>query len=146
MRTAWVVCLLVLAGCAPPGPEKPAACAVNQGALPDWARAGFSPPDQQVRYALGAQGEILGVLFTDSLQVPPPPTGSNKILWVSKSDSAGPLKIDATLAGSGLTTTREVPDGPGPSNVDLPAPGCWSLELSWPGHHDRVELPYRAGG
>jgi hypothetical protein len=37
-----------------------------------------------------------------------------------------------------------VPVLPGPSYVNLPAAGCWSLSLSWSGHHDRLELRYTA--
>ena len=37
-----------------------------------------------------------------------------------------------------------IPYGPGPSYVNCPAAGCWTLNLSWSGHRDRVELRYVA--
>jgi len=35
--------------------------------------------------------------------------------------------------------------GPGPSIVDVPAPGCWRLTLSWSARRDSLDLQYRAG-
>lgn len=145
-RILALSCGLLLVACSPPPPSpEAAACTLTTGPLPRWARAGFAPPDQTVSYALGAQGDILGVVFAHPLQVPSPPERDNKILWVSKEDSRGPLWIDGTLAGSGRTWAQEVPDGPGPSIVDVPAPGCWSFQLSWDGHHDQVSLAYLPG-
>jgi hypothetical protein len=37
-----------------------------------------------------------------------------------------------------------VPGGPGPSIINLPAPGCWTLHLSWSGHRDELKLRYVA--
>jgi hypothetical protein len=37
---------------------------------------------------------------------------------------------------------RTVAGGPGPSIVDLPAPGCWRLTLRWAGRADQVDLAY----
>jgi hypothetical protein len=54
----------------------------------------------------------------------------------------GPLIIRATLAGSTRAVTVNLPDGPGPSYVNLPAPGCWTLHLSWGGHTDQLRLRY----
>src|SRR4249919_3714536 len=31
--------------------------------LPEWARTGFSDPEPQATYVIGAEGEILGVVF-----------------------------------------------------------------------------------
>jgi hypothetical protein len=52
------------------------------------------------------------------------------------------MTIRATLAGSTRTATVDLPDGPGPSYVDMPAPGCWTLHLSWGGHTDQLSLRY----
>jgi hypothetical protein len=41
-------------------------------------------------------------------------------------------------------TAVSVPGGPGPSIIDLPAPGCWTLHLSWSGHTDKLKLHYVA--
>ena len=54
-----------------------------------------------------------------------------------------PLVIRATLAGSTRTAAVSVP-GPGPSIIDLPAPGCWTFHLSWSGHTDELKLRYVA--
>lgn len=55
-----------------------------------------------------------------------------------------PMVITATLAGSTRTATVSVPGGPGPSTIDLPAPGCWTLHLRWSGHTDELKLHYVA--
>ena len=98
-------------------------------------------------HVLGDHGNIVAILWarTDALHAPPLASRTNKILWVSKlppQPPGGPLVIRATLAGSGQTAGREVADGPGPSIIDLPAAGCWTMDLSWSGHTDRVKLRY----
>jgi hypothetical protein len=131
---------------APATPSSAADCAasVRTAALPPWARAGFTPPGQAVPYVLGVEGDIVGVLFGQPLQAPPPSGDrKNKILWISRLASDGDaLRIEARLTGSGQTTRREVAEGPGPSIIDLPAPGCWEFSLSWSGHRDQVYVPY----
>ena len=97
-------------------------------------------------HVTGASGNIVAILWSpkNALHAPPLPNMSNKILWVSRGlvDGPGPLIIRATLAGSARTTAVSLPDGPGPSYVNLPAPGCWTLHLSWGGHTDRLMLRY----
>jgi hypothetical protein len=96
-------------------------------------------------HVMGAQGKIVAILWAphDALHAPPLANQANKILWVSRLDvQPGPLTIQATLNGTDRTATRVLPDGPGPSYVDLPAAGCWTLNLSWSGHRDQVELRY----
>src|SRR5881394_657940 len=101
---AVVAGLAALAGCAgeqatPPAPSCDAK--VTTGALPAWARSGFTPPDQPMPYVLGAGGDIVGVLFGQPLTAPPRPDRDNKILWVSRPDSrGGSLRIEARLGGS----------------------------------------------
>jgi len=67
-------------------------------------------------------------------------------MWVSRLPltGPGPLVIRATLAGSARTAAVSVPGGPGPSIIDLPASGCWTLHLRWPGHADELKLRYVA--
>ncbi len=55
-----------------------------------------------------------------------------------------PLRIEATRDGSPEVVRREVPGGPGPSELDLPAPGCWHLRLTWRGQSDTLDLPVQA--
>ena len=116
--------------------------------LPAWAQAGFSPADRAMPHVQGEAGNIVAILWAsrDALHSPPLQDRSNKILWVSRIPLTGPdpLVIKATLAGSTRTATVSVPGGPGPSIIDLPAPGCWTLHLSWSGHTDELDLRYVA--
>jgi hypothetical protein len=121
-------------GCAGQPPVSP---------LPIWARSGFTPPDIAMPHVIGAAGDIVAILWVtpDALHAPALPNRANKILWVSRV-SSGPMTIRAMLAGSTRTATVDLPDGPGPSYVDMPAPGCWTLHLSWAGHTDQLSLRY----
>ena len=118
------------------------------GPLPVWARAGFNPADMAMPHVTGAAGDIVAILWEtrDALHSPPLPDRGNKILWVSRVPfaAADPLIIRATLPGSTRTATVSVAGGPGPSTVDLPASGCWTLHLSWSGHTDELQLRYVA--
>ncbi len=122
-------------GCAGQPPVSP---------LPVWARGGFTPPDLPMPHMMGAAGNIVAILWATSnaLHAPPLPDTANKILWVSRVSWSGPMTIKATLAGSTRTATVTLPSGPGPSYVNMPAPGCWTLHLSWGGHTDQLSLRY----
>lgn len=113
--------------------------------LPIWARAGFHPPDMAMPHVLGARGDIVAILWVtrNALRAPPLANRSNKILWVSRLQQLplSPLKIRASLAGTRVVY-REIAGGPGPSQVNLPSAGCWTLDLSWSGHSDQVRLRY----
>jgi hypothetical protein len=123
---------------------------VTTGPLPTWARDGFTPPDQAVPHVLGDKGEIVGVVLGQPLHAPPQPGRSNKVLWVARpgptakaGDSLGTeLMLTARLNGVGTVATTSLAGGPGPSVVDLPAPGCWTVTLTWSGRTDTVALPY----
>ena len=118
--------------------------------LPIWARGGFSEPKPRMPYVLGAAGGILAILWADPLRSPPPRTHANKILWVSRRSSLPPsdLRISAQrMIGAtavGAPVSRVVAGGPGPSIVNLPAPGCWRLRLRWSGRADTLDLRYAA--
>ena len=94
-------------------------------------------------HVVGAAGNIVAILWAarNALHAPALPNRRNKILWVSRL-SSGPMTIRATLADSPRTATVNLPNGPGPSYVDMPAPGCWTLHLSWSGHTDQLSLRY----
>lgn len=131
-------------------PVSAAGCLARRidGPLPVWARSGFHPPDVPIGHVMGLRGDIVAILWggpESSLYAPPLPKQGNKVLWVPRlADEAGaPLTIRAALNGTRRAVTRELPDV-GPSYVDLPAPGCWTLDLSWSGHRDQVELWYTA--
>jgi hypothetical protein len=138
------------AGTAQPGALTSNGCAGQPpvSPLPVWARSGFTPADLAMPHVMGEAGNIVAILWAtrDALHSPPLPDRSNKILWVSKVPlvAPDPLVITATLAGSTRTATVSVPGGPGPSTIDLPAPGCWMLHLSWSGHTDELKLRYVA--
>jgi hypothetical protein len=119
---------------------------VLTGSLPTWARGGFKPADQAVPHVVGAKGDIAGVLFGFPLSYPRHDDRSNKILWVSKPqvETGSTLRIHATLDGTTTVADRKVEGGPGPSNIDLPKAGCWTLRLKWSGHTDTVRLNYVA--
>jgi hypothetical protein len=114
--------------------------------LPVWARTGFEPPDQPVQYVIGEKRTIVGVVFGYPLVAGKREDGKgNKILWVGKQvDASGSadLEIKARLNGTSLEVERSVSGGPGPSLIDLPRPGCWTLDLSWGGGSDRMVVPY----
>ena len=120
--------------------------AVKYGPLPEWARTGFTPPDQDVRYVIGEESRIVGVVFGYPLQAPTQDDGrNNKILWVSNTARQGArpdLVIVGHLGGTSVTARRTVTGGPGPSIIDMPRPGCWTFDLTWSGVHDRLAVPY----
>ncbi|MEV8030514.1 hypothetical protein [Streptomyces sp. NPDC086182] len=125
--------------------------AVEQGELPVWARRGFSGTSS-ARHIVGDNGEIAAVLFGYPYHAPAGKDRANKILWVAKDSSSGQdsspdakLTIKARLTGSSQVVSRSVSGGPGPSQIDMPKPGCWQFTLSWPGHTDRVDIEYLAG-
>lgn len=123
-------------GCAGQPPVSP---------LPVWARSGFTPADVAMPHVMGEAGNIVAILWAsrDALHSPALQDRNNKILWVSRIGLAGdPLVIKATLAGGTRTATVSVPGGPGPSIINLPAPGCWTFHLSWSGHTDELKLRY----
>ena len=114
---------------------------VETGPLPEWAQVGFTPPDQPIAHVSGESGDIVGVIFNDPLDAPPVADRNNKILWVARTGGA-PLRIHATLNGSGLSADREVEGGPGPSTIDMPEAGCWTFALTWGENQDHVAVPY----
>jgi hypothetical protein len=146
-----VITAIVLAGCATTTPEPSAlACApdVELAILPEWAREGFSEAEPTALHALGRSGEVVAILFGGTLYSPPSPEVSNKILWVARDPAFAPgqLTIAAQrMDGSapvGHPVERSVPDGPGPSTIDLPEAGCWRMTLSWADRTDSLDLQY----
>lgn len=95
-------------------------------------------------YVLGDRGDIVAILWSDDdpLVVPPAVDRNNKILWVARVSSGGSLHIRAQSTDSGESATRTVHGGPGPSIIDLPTPGCWSLDVTWGEQHDHLQLEY----
>lgn len=115
--------------------------------LPSWARTGFSSSAPTMPYVMGDRGDIVAILWSehDPLVVPPAADRNNKILWVGRVGAEGSLRIKAHLLGSDRSVTRTVDGGPGPSIIDLPTAGCWSLDLTWGTQHDHLQLEYAPG-
>ncbi|MGC0417511.1 hypothetical protein [Embleya sp. AB8] len=127
----------------------PCATAVSHGELPEWAHTGFAP-GSAAPHVVGVRGEIVAILLGYPYSAPARPGRPSKILWAARPrpnapGAGGALQIEATLIGGSDIVTREVVNGPGPSYLDLPAPGCWHLDLSWSGHTDAVDIPYEPG-
>ena len=144
-----VVTALVLPDCSRTTSSATVSCApqVRDGVIPAWARAGFSQRSPTMHYELGASGAIAALLWAFPLEAPPPATHSNKILWVSHvPGNRTALLISAQrMVGShpvSRAVQRQVVGGPGPSIINLPAAGCWRLDLHWSGHSDHLDLSY----
>jgi hypothetical protein len=116
------------------------------GSAPGWASSANPPP---IRYALAERGQAAGFLFGYPLMAGNPQPYSDKILWIVASPRGGmPLQ----LTGHPLHVARPVvssawpaDSSPGeiyPSEIEVPAPGCWQFTLSWNGHTDTVDLWY----
>ena len=153
MRRSALFLVPLLAGCtaAPPAapatsPPSGARCGspVSTEALPTWVRGGFNFDGSGIPHVLSRGGDLMAILFGSPLTAPPAEDHNNKILWVSRLPvtTGDTLKITAARAGSAETAGRAVPGGPGPSTVDLPSAGCWTLTLQWSGHTDTLDLTY----
>lgn len=156
MTTLCWVAALIVAGAAAAAPavagsSVPApAChsVVHRGVLPPWARTGFSDPRPRLPHVVGRSGEIAALVFGYPLRSPPVKDRGNKILWVSRRavKPLSDLRIRAQrMEGRrrvGRPVTRVVVGGPGPSGINLPAPGCWRLTLRWSGRSDQLDLRY----
>ena len=143
------VCLAAaVASTASSSPTPACHSVVANGVLPTWARTGFSDPRPRLPHVLGRSHEIAALVFGYPLRSPPLKDRGNKILWVSRRavKPLSDLRIHAQrMIGRhrvGRPVTRVVPGGPGPSGVNLPAPGCWRLTLRWSGRTDELDLQY----
>jgi len=123
--------------------------AVVQGAIPQWLDdAGGHNNPLGVPYAIAHPPLAAGFLFGDPLRAGHPENPANKILWVVRTPRTGPLTIDGHPLGAATPMIHEIlPDnsGPGeiyPSYVDVPAAGCWQLDLRWANSRAQVELGY----
>jgi hypothetical protein len=120
------------------------------GAPPGWnARpAGFGNTPQ-MPYVVGARDLIMGYLWATPLRAGHPDNPSNKILWYVRLPRSGqPLRVHAHPSGArepAVSYEKPADSSPGeiyPSGIDVPRPGCWTLELSWGPNTDQVDLLY----
>lgn len=121
---------------------------IEEGPLPAWAdeaRVGLA------RYVISDDQTALGVLWAEPMLAgePGPDRPSNKILWiVNRPRKGSDLVVTAVPIGSPgnpLELTFEADSGPGeiyPTEIDVPTPGCWRMELQWAGHAAVVTVPY----
>jgi len=120
---------------------------VVYGVIPLWASNGFHPAAYHLNYELGRSGRIVALLWAQPLRSPPSPRYENKILWVSHVPVNGSAMLIRAqrMTGTrdvGAPVTETVIGGPGPSYVNMPAPGCWRMTLTWSGHRDSLDLDY----
>jgi len=116
------------------------------GPAPGWASSADPPP---IRYALARRAQAAGFLFGYPLVAGHPGPHSDKILWVVASPRGGmPLRLTGhplNAVKPVVSSTWPADSAPGqiyPSEIDVPAPGCWQFTLSWNGHTDTVDLWY----
>ena len=118
------------------------ACAPLQtGAPPAWARGGFSG-DSYPPFATSSSGNLVALVFGDPLSAPPASTHNNKILWV---DRGGARTMDGTARVAGGDGVERLTLDVGPSIVDMPAAGCWHLDLRVGDRHDSIDLRWTTG-
>ena len=126
---------------------------LHRGAAPRWTAPAWSTSSKgfasHLRYAIAANGNVVGVLFGDQLRAGRRENPANKILWIVRQARNGrPLHIHAQPIGflaSSVSTTWPADSGPGeiyPSITNVPVPGCWRFTLRWAGHSDVVALHY----
>lgn len=124
---------------------------VDHEVLPRWARRGFSDAQPNPPHVFSASHQMVAVLFGDPLTSPPPRRRSNKILWISQAptEPGSDLRLSAQrIDGARLVRPiigQVVVGGPGPSVINMPAPGCWRLTLRWSGRTDTIDLRYAPG-
>lgn len=123
---------------------------ITRAPLPTWARGGFSDDGAGLPHVHGDRNRIIAALFEFPLHPAADPADQNKILWIqapAPGNTAAPsggspgMTIDGELLGTSVRITRQLPDGPGPSGVNFPRAGCWSLTLRWSGLTDTLLIP-----
>lgn len=90
---------------------------------------------------------MVGILFGSPFQAGSRADGkSNKILFISRvARNGATLEITATSGAASVKASQPADSAPGeiyPSIVDVPAPGCWHLALSWGPNTDTMDLFY----
>lgn len=159
----WVVVACSLLVCcsgnpgsaSPPSPYKVmmsdscGATPIYKGGMPDWIRhqIGSSAPNDSVIYVVASPSDAAGILFGYPLRAGHPTNPNNKILWlVDGLPTGSSLDISGNAADSSVAPVRQsvpfIASGQAPSIVDLPAPGCWHLQLAWAAHAAAVDVPY----
>ena len=119
---------------------------VDMGVIPTWARTGFSEPEPAMPHVMSRSGDVVAIVFGFPLASPAREGLNNKILWVHREGPTSPVEISAQLmdgtAAVGEPVARRLDEGFAPSIVDLPAPGCWRLTLTYGDRTDSIDLEY----
>lgn len=125
---------------------------VRRGPPPAWTASAWSDssPGFVVPYALASNGAAGAFFFVSPLRSGHPRNPSNKVLWIVRYPREGhPLTITAQLSGapSEVVHLQQPADSsPGeiyPSELDLPAAGCWRLALAWGPHRANINVQVR---
>jgi hypothetical protein len=127
---------------------------VYEGAPPGWNAkpAGFTDVPDRMPYVVAAGGTVMGYFWTFPLRAGHRDNPSNKILWYVRLPRAGhSLVVPAYPRGETrplVSYEFAANTSPGeiyPTAIDVPRPGCWTIELSWGAHKDRLDLRYLPG-
>ena len=145
LAVTWILAGVALSGSrgdSAAGPSGTSACTpLDTGPIPVWARSGFTG-DSYPPFATSSSGNLVAIVFGDPLSAPPADDHNNKILWVYRGGAPGNLDVTAHREGSDQVVHRQIPAGP--SIVDMPAAGCWVMDLQIGDHHDRIALRWTA--
>lgn len=116
------------------------------GDVPSWTGSANPPA---LIYVLGRHQQVAGFLFGFPLMAGHPEPFTDKILWVVRSDRHGaPLRLTGHPLNAAAPVVRSswpANSSPGniyPSDIEVPAPGCWRFTLAWHRHTDTVDLWY----
>ena len=98
-------------------------------------------------YSLSSGDAAAAFWFAPRLRAGHPQNPSNKVLWVVRFPrNAHPLQVTARFGGDQAQVVRAIfpaDSSPGeiyPSDIDLPQPGCWRLELAWGSHRASIDV------
>jgi hypothetical protein len=123
-----------------------------RGRPPNWTAPAFAnsrPGRLPWPHAVSRGGNVVAIVFGNPLRAGDPSNPDNKILWIMRLPRRGlPLAIEATplhATAPRIRSSWPADSSPGeiyPSDVNVPAAGCWQLTLRWAGHTDRIDLHY----
>ncbi len=123
---------------------------IYKGGEPDWlTRAGDNNNPKGLPYFITSPAIAAGFVFGYPLRSGAPTNPDNKILWVvDRPRDGNSLVISGhPLSAADPTMQASFPDnsGPGaiyPSEVNVPAAGCWQFEIAWGPNRATVDLVY----
>lgn len=126
---------------------------IHTGPPPGWNAqpAGFAQQPPLLPYVVGGSDSVMGYLWARQLYAPESHTHSNKVLWYvryprdgSPLHVTGHLRADPRRTMSAAFPADSAPGEIYPSDITVPAPGCWSFILRWNHHVDHLNLSFAA--